>query len=737
MSAPKTPDTSGGGQRVFGPMQIPPYVRPPQGKSLMEQRAQEHIISRFMDQTMSCMKNLRDAVPNSSFDYPAYPPCTRPLCDLRKIMTGELSLDVQHKDSYLLLRSITPPVRINAAMAIMEDENSDVILVQLHHQDHGCDAADILPEGSIWILKGPFFRAMAVGEYGISVDHVSDAIHLPIVDRRVPAAWRQEVPYHEDNAISWNEKACNLVHQSKLHSAIGLYTKALECSTDEEETSTIRLNRALAFTKAKQFDAAILDAECASISPSLAQKSFARKARALKSLKLYRECQDWCQYAGLPMIRGIRDRLVEEEEGKYQFKDLVMEALGLRPPYSGHGTYVGDVCFRRSSHNKRGLFTTKAVKAGDLLLCEMAFAQAFADATARPSGSPKIASSVSPEKAEQKLLTMTVQKIYRNPSLSGCILGLCMEPASLCEVDGAPVVDTFLVADILSSNAFACIPTPRAAHMSVGGRKPQRSKWVEKKIHSYGLWPIASHIHHSCYNNTQCVIIGNMMIVRAARDLAPHTELTQRYLTPKANGYEERRKLFQKRGFECNCAICQKDKETPQAVVTRRNTLRAEVMEHFANYRRAPDAAVRRISTIIAEMTSTYNRSAFRVPRMNIWDIQLPLAELYARQRNDPKAAACVFAALRSLGYMIEGDEVPPPLLARPPLAIRRWGLIEPRIIRGWIILYRVYKMMKSHFADIVVKYAKITYRICMGQDDTFYDSYGHCLRGFEDALPE
>lgn len=55
---------------------------------------------------------------------------------------------------------------------------------------------------------------------------------------------------------------------------------------------------------------------------------------------------------------------------------------------------------------------------------------------------------------------------------------------------------------------------------------------TDKQFHSCGVWPLASYINHSCNSNARRAFIGDMMIVRATRDLAPDEEINFWYHTP-------------------------------------------------------------------------------------------------------------------------------------------------------------------------------------------------------------
>jgi hypothetical protein len=140
-------------------------------------------------------------------------------------------------------------------------------------------------------------------------------------------------------------------------------------------------------------------------------------------------------------------RLAEQEKGGYQFKKLYVEATQLRPPQLDHATYIGPVSVRTSGSRGRGLFTKEAVKAGDLLLCEKAFALAFAD----PEKPEDVTIRINTETdsatmgAQTELISMIVQKLYRNPSLASVFTELhhgSYEPVGVSVVDDTPVVDT-------------------------------------------------------------------------------------------------------------------------------------------------------------------------------------------------------------------------------------------------------------------------------------------------------
>ncbi|PGH18369.1 hypothetical protein AJ79_00435 [Helicocarpus griseus UAMH5409] len=386
-------------------------------------------------------------------------------------------------------------------MAIVEDEMEDVLCLQLYHQDVDRANDDILPQGTVFIIKEPYLKLMADGNYGIRVDHLSDIVYLPVGDHRFPRVGSEGL-----------RNTCS-------------YTRAFDCSPTPDEERAIC--------------PALCDLESASTSVFLS-----RKAEALYQLQRYRECcvvltthrveyPDNIQ-AKNDLTRAV-ERLVEQVKGRYHFQQLYREASKLRPPCLDHSSHTGPVAVKHSGSRGRGLFTTEAVKAGDLLLCEKAFSYAFA----QPGDSEydkHVSLLISPETntmtlgAQAELLTMTVQKMHRNPSLASTITDLhhgSYKSVEISDADDAPVVDTFLVERVIFLTSFGCpLPSRETIMSSRLGTYGQKPKYEDEKFHSCGIWPIASYINHSCNSNARGAFIGDMMIVRATRDIAANTEIT-------------------------------------------------------------------------------------------------------------------------------------------------------------------------------------------------------------------
>ena len=98
---------------------------------------------------------------------------------------------------------------------------------------------------------------------------------------------------------------------------------------------------------------------------------------------------------------------------------------------------------------------------------------------------------------------------------------------------------------------------------------------------------------------------------------------------------------------------------------------------------------------------------------------------LTAKGGQDQPLKAIEFAlkALESLGYVIEGGK--PPFIPNTTLVIKKWGLMVDSLVGCWMCLSGAYREVLCGLEAQAEEYAKITYRVCVGEDETFEEVYG------------
>lgn len=241
----------------------------------------------------------------------------------------------------------------------------------------------------------------------------------------------------------------------------GSYSTGLELSPTKSEAQTLRLNRCLAFLKINLFEDALADLEPMPADSKAYEKALYRESQALYGLHRYQECYSVLRVCrkeypqnleAESLFTQVIKRLLEQKTGKYQFKQMQLEAEQLRPPHVDHATYIGPVTIRLTESRGRGLFTTQAVKAGDLLLCEKAFAYAFLETGEtseeyHATQEIKTEAEIHVKDRHKELIRAAVQKLHQSPSEFRVISDLyhgSYKPVDVSLVDGLPIFDTFV-----------------------------------------------------------------------------------------------------------------------------------------------------------------------------------------------------------------------------------------------------------------------------------------------------
>lgn len=669
---------------------------------------------------------------HSSFIPPAYLPCTTPLAQLKPIAIGQLTLETHHRGRYLLLRAIAPPYRMTAILVLAEDEHGDVAVLQLYQQDeqHVRDITDIVNEGDILLIKEPYFKVMASGEYGLRVDHLSDLLYIDRDEPILPKRWYPQISKAEKSAEIFKSKGDNAIGAGKYWKAIKEYSRALSQNPASDRTKVIKRNRSLAYLKTKQFDSALSDTGFPDFGVEPTEKALFRAAEALYFLQRFEDCnrvlRTLCaRFPNNKQASVISERAqlrcLEASSGEYNFKLLQQEAKKLQPPQLDHATYIGPVQVKTSPGKGRGLFVTEPVRAGDLILCEKAFSHAYVPDTG--IGNAKLSLLIDTETSrgfmggQADLIKLIVQKLYRNPSLAPSFTTLhpgAYKPSSTTNVDGKPVVDTFLVGQIMSFNVFGCPQSSLSTHRNSKTDTSNKPTAYD----SCGIWTQASFINHSCVSNARRSFIGDMMIVRATQDLQPGTEITFCYQVPEGDP-RKMKKSLQNWQFTCTCAICENDKTTGAVVFAERAKLMKELKRAFGQ---APPqtAKLGKVVRLLESLNNTYSRPMDEVPRLLLWDSQALLMRIYMSERNVQKVLESFHQLLTLLGFIVTGADS-----TSVPFRIVKWGLLVDHLIE-------VFLQARSTFETIGAKddsktaelYARVAYKMVVGEDASFESTY-------------
>lgn len=279
---------------------------------------------------------------------------------------------------------------------------------------------------------------------------------------------------------------------------------------------------------------------------------------------------------------------------------------------------------------------------------------------------------------------------------------------------------------IIQLNSFGA---PRASYKS-SITDPSGKKNGEPKAHTTcGIWPIASRINHSCVTNCRRSFIGDMMIVRACKNMEAGTELYFGYHHPLANEtFEETQKKLGNWGFICGCALCLEKKSTSRNTVRERETLRrslALVLKPSASM-----AQLTQAMNILENLEKTYTsrQNAPLLPRIELWDPYFALGYGLVAKGKLADGLEMLLKGLEALGYVIVA--CPPREVShnknkkKAMLEIKRWGDVVEVGVEIFLAMMHTYRELAPELCNVAKEYAGVFYSICYGEKETIGAHY-------------
>jgi tetratricopeptide (TPR) repeat protein len=329
--------------------------------------------------------------------------------------------------------------------------------------------------------------------------------------------------------------------------AIAAYEEALALNAND---ASARSNKAECYLRGRMFDKALEcaegAAECASGNKGTKLKAMYKKAMALnglarygeagrvaeEALKLATEEEDAPVRATLEKVKLECEMLKEQAfTGVYDLGALYLNRMGTS--FRRCAEHVGSVKVSKLSDGRRGVVTTSAVKAGDLLAVQAPLSVASFSKT-----------------TEQNLVRGLYEAARANSTDWAILKSL---PTSVeDEQNDAP--DTNLFRKHLGTAVKAGLEIPE---------KPEELAFLPKVVSNCaisgrklaGVWPLPSFMNHSCAPNAHRINVGQVMLIFASKDIPSGSEVTIKYydtLIPK----KDRAAFASKRGYACNCARC-------------------------------------------------------------------------------------------------------------------------------------------------------------------------------------
>lgn len=335
-----------------------------------------------------------------------YLPCTIPLHELQPIDNLlDLIVEDHHYGRVLVVKTFCDPVRIESLVNAVEDAAGNVDRLAIYNVSSTVCPDAILPRGRIFAIKEPFYRRALDGGVLIRVDHPSNVIMMSPADPLVPAAWR--IPDRTFTVAERTDQAAEAMAKNSYHDADLLYTDALKQLGEDGDESVRRgiyRNRAYVRLRLGHCEIAAEDA-LKGVAPgnrktlSKEQKdgnfaAYRLVGNAHYEMANFAEAkQYWNQAFAVPIdkaakasvredIERAEKRLKEQKTGVYDF--VAMSKSATRDHLSlDHASFLSNTKIGPAGARGRGLFATKEISHGDIIMVEKAMFNIWAD----PSGS--------------------------------------------------------------------------------------------------------------------------------------------------------------------------------------------------------------------------------------------------------------------------------------------------------------------------------------------------------------
>ncbi|KLO95029.1 Uncharacterized protein LW93_3727 [Fusarium fujikuroi] len=555
--------------------------------------------------------------------------CLIPEKDLELMPISEMRLQTHHRGKKVLLRVETAPARAAAVVTIVEDEEGTAVLLALHQQL----------------------------EEDLSAHH----------DERIPEQWRVHEKIKSND--EYHAEGAELTEKEHWLHALHSYTLAISTAGSPYEKQQALLGRSQVNLQLDRPRQALLDAiEGDGLLAASTEESLLLQARAIYHLGKFEECLEKLQaltaafpksVPGWSMKSAIFKRLEEQNDGEYAFDDMLVEARET-PPLIDRATFSSLVEIRIAPGRGKGLFLTKDVSAGDLILCEKAFSYCFMDEKSHETY-PILGNLPRKEVTtggSVRLWAQVIQKLYHDPEHIDTIQELShgdQKKLQITECDGSPVVDSFMVEKIIHYNA---VNAPRTTSDDFETRVFHKSgdtleiENINTKFLTSGIWLLASRINHSCVSNCRRSFIGDMQIIRATQDMSAGTELLLSYRAPCSfESYEEVQHHLSRWGFKCACDLCKSRSKEDKKVLEKRSNIYGEALDLLKT--EVLQFNFDRTRTLLKKMENTYKGKSSNKVRLELSELCFGMCDWYTESVMPVDFVKTTMKSLESLGFVI------------------------------------------------------------------------------------
>lgn len=246
----------------------------------------------------------------------------------------------------------------------------------------------------------------------------------------------------------------------------------------------------------------------------------------------------------------------QSRTGAFDLSDWVLN--GCRGKFPELAEYIGPVEIKRSEFSGRGLFATKNIDAGTLVLVNKAIAIERGILSSEDSG----------ENEQLMMWKNFIDEVVESTKKCGRIQNLLSTLSTGEEENELEIPEMSLFrpeADDINSKSNEELDMERMLSILDVNSLVEDSVSASvlgknKDYHGVGLWILASFINHSCHPNTRRLHVGDYLLVHASRDVKAGEELTFPYFDV-LKPIDKRKEMSKTWGFNCHCKRCKFEEE--------------------------------------------------------------------------------------------------------------------------------------------------------------------------------
>lgn len=425
---------------------------------------------------------------------------------------------------------------------------------------------------------------------------------------------------------------------------------------------------------------------------------------------------------GITELQRTNMRLQEQQKGIYDFnaisKATMRKGANLR---ADNASFGAGIAIRSTEHRGRGVFATRKFLPGDLILVEKAFLAVHDnDKHAMKSLMISLNTNRGFMGTQATLWADSVQTICDNPSFASRVFDLYAgayprgDPVPPV-LDGMPAVDAFLVQRIIEHNAFAYTPARKSGPYS------NAAQAMEVDSTSTGLWCQASYMNHSCLFKANRSFIGDLMIVRATKEIEEGTEITIPYHSIEADTRARQKKFQETWGFKCDCRLCASETRPNPTRMALIKTSEAFVEKFQLNRNSLPSKhTFTRAEGLVRDIEKTYSGESFQdMPHLAAIPVYRWLCQSCVLLQKHKELGDWAFALLRSHGYKVTVHALQVDI-------DRTNGILDASTVDALIYISDVYlqrgsTVLSKNFKEI----AEGMYQVINGVSAGFSERYG------------